>query len=182
MSASTSSLQSKPTWEDDAWKSDSDDDEFVKTSRIGSTSSTSLFTNGSGSQKTKATGGTARHAPPARPHPYPFSLDQTASSSREGSSLPKVQVVSAERPSISSTNTSTTQSGWTLIERTGSRGSLSASVSPTGKDNTSLPGPEEADAKISSGKVPHMRRDSETEAKAMIGSIRDDLDEVLRGG
>lgn len=172
MSASTSSLQIKPTWEDDAWKSDSDDDEFVKTSKIGSTSSTSLFSNGSHKSKSAS-----RHAPPARPHPYPVSSDQTVSSSSRDD-IPRLQVVSAERPSISSPNTATsTQSGWTLIERSGSRGS--ASASPRVRGNTPLPEVEEGATKV--GKKLNCRRGSETEAKMMIASIRDDLDDVLRG-
>ena len=166
--SSSSSVQAKPTWEDDAWKIDSDDDEFVKASRAATTS------RSNGSQKGKPGG--ARHAPPARPHVYPLSSEEEASSSR--ASIPKVRVMSEERPSIGSTGNTASQSGWTLIERSGS----GASASPgAGGDTPTAPG-EGGGGEGSRGEgKPVSRRCSEAEAKEMTTCIEEDLDDVLRG-
>lgn len=169
--ASSSKIhQSKATWEDDAWKIDSDDDEFVKASRAGSTTTA---TTANGGHKAKKSG-SARHAPPARPHPYPTSAEEGRNSSREGSSIPKVRVTSTERPSISSSNTAT-QSGWTLIERTGSGGVASASPSGAAEAVEA-----ESQDQTGSSEAKGARRGSETAAKLMVASIESDLDEVLR--
>jgi hypothetical protein len=170
--ASSSNIPySKPTWEDDAWKIDSDDDEFVKASTPTS--------NNKGSRKEK--GGSARHAPPARPHLFPSSASLSRSSSRssylEGSSPPKVKVTPSEPSKNGSSNNTATQSGWTLIERTGSGGAASGG----GASPSSAAEVVERDSHNQADSSKRNGRGSEEDANEMATSIESDLQDVLRG-
>lgn len=162
---SSSSVRRRSSYEDDAWKIDSDDDEFKASQAKGVSSN--------GSRKSKQSGGgssSRQHAPPARPHLFPVSTDNQASTSRD-SLDPKMKLnrTSPERNARpSSSISSATQNGWTLIERTSSGGSTGATASASGASPSPAPETE-------------VKRGSEVEAKQMLEAIREDVDDVLRG-
>lgn len=235
-------------WEDDAWKIDSDDEDFVRASRgvgggragggsgsgnasasgsraavhqdakvqadsVGGSRTSDSFSPQASLASAKNYSNTApanvnstskqpaRHAPPARPHPYSVN-SYTQQAGGGGGSLFSPAV--ASKPELrrdDSVQTSSTGAGsaagtptagnWTLVERTGSMSSTrgvspnnAAETQGSGRRQGAVSGTaviDDASTEASastSGTVPQ-KPTRESRQREMADAIRDDLDSII---
>lgn len=198
-SASTSA------WEDDAWKIDSDDEDFVKASRrsgAGTSSSTAIArlnmladsdrSGGSASNTNNLSASTAvpssgtplRRAPPARPHPYSTSLHESVAEDRTSSTGSSGGLTKTQPDTRASTSSSHVPGGnWLMVERSGSTASAQAVAPAAGLLDTQDGGRSIADSAVDDEEATLQAAKAKREArsKEMLAAIQDDLDQVLNG-
>lgn len=191
----------KPTWEDDAWKIDSDDEDFVKASRVQGSGPSSVAvaklldnstqTNNANGRPNKSESSNRiqikspqRHAPPARPHPYSTLSSEHINSAngikQEGrGNSHEIQDDSNKRISSSSTATHQTGGQWMMVERSGSTGSAQAVAPLQNTGNAIISGSAIDDEEaIPPEQSPKSKR--EALHKDMLAAIQDDLEDVLQ--
>lgn len=188
----------KTTWEDDAWKIDSDDEDFVKASRVQTSgpSSSAVAKLLDGSSQTGSNGRTIkaesssrtqqakspqRHAPPARPHPYSTLSSEYANGSNgmrseERGNSHEVQDDATKRVSTSSSATHQTAGQWMMVERSGSTGSAQAVAPIQSTGNSLISGSAIDDEEVEQS--PKAKR--EALHRDMLAAIQDDLEDVLQ--
>lgn len=156
---STNRGSQSSSWEDDAWKIDSDDDEFVKASQAaGPSSAISKLTRLGHEGASQGPSVAKRHAPPARPHPN-FAHDpfpQLGTSHDAETKLPTaVPATTAARPATRSTES---------VSETDLRRSKDEEHSAQPIDHVQI--------------KQHSR---ETQRREMKEAIRDNLSDILTG-
>lgn len=164
-----------PVWEDDAWGIDSDDDEFVKAN------------NGRGRGNAGPSGmSKQKHAPPARPHPFPLSGEVKRGAS--SSSVPRASGEVRPQPLAGAEGSKRTSGAgsWMFVERSGSMPRASPTLSAAeGVASSSALEPGEDGGLTTDNQKPRARRRTVGEGEGEVVDIRDalqsDLDRVLQG-